>query len=49
MSLFSIIDMFFQTAVSSFCTSVAYLYRGDVPVFAASFVIMFTVFFGKVA
>ena len=44
-----IVEMFFQMAVSSFCTSVAQLYRGTVPVLAASFVIMFTVFFGKVA
>ena len=44
-----IVEMFFPMAVSSFCTSVAQLYRGAVPVFAASFVIMFTVFFGKVA
>ena len=49
MSLFSIVEMFFQTAVSSFCTSVAQLYLGTVPVFTASFVIMFTVFFGKMA
>ena len=44
-----IVEMFFPMAVSSFCTSVAQIYRGAVPVFAASFVIMFTVFFGKVA
>ena len=44
-----IVEMFFQTAVSSFCTSVAQLYRGAVSVPVVSFVIMFTIFFGKVA
>ena len=44
-----IVEMFFQTAVSSFCTSVTKLYRGAVSVLVVSFVIMFTIFFGKVA
>ena len=49
MSFFSIVEMFFKTAVSSFCTSVAQLYCGTIPVFTAFFVIMSTVFFGKMA
>ncbi len=49
LGFFSIIEMFFKSAISSFCTAVTQLYLGTIPVFTASFAVMLTVFFSKMA